>query len=92
MQPDGPNSSVIHYTWSALLTLVGGLLAMFVRNNRREMDKKADKAMVDMQFAGVDQKLNALKELSETRSRRVEELHEENKELLCDIARELRIR
>jgi hypothetical protein len=92
MQPDAPNSSIIHLVWNVLLTLVGGLLMLFVRDNRREMDKKADKSVVDMQFAGVDQKLNALKELSETRSRRVEELHEENKELLCDIARELRIR
>jgi hypothetical protein len=65
---------------------------LFVRDNRREMEKKADRDVVDMQFTGVDQKLTALKELSESRSRRVEELHEENKELLCDIARELRIR
>jgi hypothetical protein len=87
---EGP--SLIHWLWNGLLTLVGGLLMVFVKDNRREMEKKADRNVVDMQFTGVDQKLTALKELSESRSRRVEELHEENKELLCDIARELRIR
>jgi hypothetical protein len=92
MEANAPLFSIVHTTWSALLTVVGGLLTMFVRNNRIEMDRKADKDVVNLQFSSVDQKLNAIKELAENRSRRVEELHEENKELLCDIARELRIR
>jgi hypothetical protein len=50
MSPEMPDESVVHTVhslWSAILTLLGGVGTMFIKNLRDDLKGKADKDDVD---------------------------------------------
>ena len=77
--PDIDPIHTVHSIWSAVLTLLGGIGTMFIKNLRDELKQKVDRTEVEQLRS----------DLSEWKSAQ-EEQHKENRERLDRILLSLR--